>query len=70
MARGDAAGAARHAHGLRGSSASLGAEAMAARCHALEQAARERRVEALPALLEGLQAEFVRVRAALAATRG
>ncbi|MBX3467895.1 MAG: response regulator [Planctomycetes bacterium] len=69
VARGDVPGAIRHAHGLKGSCASLGATAMAQRCHALEATARADRRQDLPDLVRAVRAEFARVEAALASAR-
>ncbi|MCW8139479.1 MAG: response regulator [Planctomycetota bacterium] len=69
VARGDVPGAIRHAHGLKGSCASLGATTMAQRCHALETTARAGRRQDLPEQVRGVRAEFTRVEAALASAR-
>lgn len=53
------------AHTLKSSSASVGALALSALCAAAEAAVREGRLAALPALLDDLEAEAVRVDAAV-----
>lgn len=52
-------------HTLKSSSASVGALALSSLCGAAEQAVREGRLEALPPLLDRLEAEAVRVDAAV-----
>jgi HPt (histidine-containing phosphotransfer) domain-containing protein len=53
------------AHTLRSSSASVGALSFSYICRDIELQLRESRVEGLPALLDALQIESVRVQAAL-----
>lgn len=52
-------------HTLKSSSASIGALALSALCGAAEQAARDGRIEALPPLLDQLEAEAANVDAAV-----
>ena len=52
-------------HTLKSSSASVGALALSSICGAAEQAVRDGRLETLPALLDELEAEAVRVDAAV-----
>lgn len=53
------------AHTLKSSSASVGALSLSALCSAAEQAVREGKLQALPALLDDLEAEASRVDAAV-----
>lgn len=63
--RGDAAEIARRAHKLGGTSASLGASAVAGACRRIEQhAGRDGDLQALPALIDELEMRFARTRAA------
>ncbi len=65
LASGDPAALERAAHRLRGSSASLGAAALAERCAALEALGRERVLEHSPELLHQIEHEFERAARAL-----
>lgn len=67
--RRDAAAVARHAHGLKGSCGSIGANPMAAVCNALERAARDGRLDEAPGQLRALEEELARVRTELLAAR-
>jgi HPt (histidine-containing phosphotransfer) domain-containing protein len=64
-AQSDAASLRLVAHTLKSSSASVGALALSALCGATEQAVRDGRLDGLPALLDQLEAEAVRVDAAV-----
>ncbi|MBW3649899.1 MAG: Hpt domain-containing protein, partial [Actinobacteria bacterium] len=70
LASSDMSTAASAAHSLRGSSAGIGATAMAELCLRLERSASAGDVSAAAAPLPLLEAEFARVRAALAALAG
>jgi CheY-like chemotaxis protein len=63
--QGDAAGARRHAHQLRGAAANIGASSIAALAASIGSAARANRLVELPELLARLQVEAPRVSAAL-----
>jgi HPt (histidine-containing phosphotransfer) domain-containing protein len=65
---GDAPGAARAAHTLKSNALTFGAVELAGRCRALEAAAR--RDEADGELVAGIEEEWPRVRAAIAALAG
>jgi CheY-like chemotaxis protein len=62
---GDAASMAQVAHALKGSSANMGATRLVTICEELEDAGHSGALERAPALVERLEAEFGRVRAAL-----
>ncbi len=70
LARGDAGAVVREAHTLKGSCGNLGARPMAERASTLEALARAGKLVPVPALLDGLDAEFDRVRVALDAEFG
>ncbi len=57
----------RIAHSLKGSSGSMGAQRMSAICAELQDAGASRDLPSVPGLLERLEEEFGRVRAALEA---
>jgi HPt (histidine-containing phosphotransfer) domain-containing protein len=63
----DTAAIGRLAHTLRSSSASVGALVLSGHCKAVENLVRDGQLERLPAALQALQNESVRVRAAVAA---
>jgi HPt (histidine-containing phosphotransfer) domain-containing protein len=67
VAHGDAGRVEEVAHGLKGSSAQLGATRMASVCAALQEAAGAHDLSEVAAQVAELQSEFVRVRAALQA---
>jgi HPt (histidine-containing phosphotransfer) domain-containing protein len=67
VAQGDAGRVEEVAHGLKGSSAQLGATRMASVCAALQEAAGAHDLSEVAAQVAELQSEFVRVRAALQA---
>jgi HPt (histidine-containing phosphotransfer) domain-containing protein len=67
VAQGDAGRVEEVAHGLKGSSAQLGATHMAGLCAALQEAAGAQDLSAAAAQVAELQSEFGRVRAALQA---
>ena len=67
VAQGDAGRVEEVAHGLRGSSAQLGATRMASVCAALQGAAGAHDLSEAAVQVAELQSEFVRVRAALQA---
>ncbi len=67
LARGDAPALQRAAHTLKGSSASLGATALAALCQEIETRARADTLTGAADLLTQAEGEFARVRDALAA---
>jgi HPt (histidine-containing phosphotransfer) domain-containing protein len=67
VAQGDAGRVEEVAHGLRGSSAQLGATRMASVCAALQEAAGAHDLSEAAAQVADLTSEFVRVRAALQA---
>jgi HPt (histidine-containing phosphotransfer) domain-containing protein len=62
---GDAAGAQREAHGVKGAVANIGAAAMAAAALRLELAARDGAAGALPSALDELDREWAALAAAL-----
>ena len=62
---GDAQGAERAAHTLKGASANVGAAALAAVCAAMEARARQGQPQVAAQLTEQFEAEFVRARTAL-----
>ena len=64
---GDAHGAERAAHTLKGASANVGATAFAAVCAAMEARAREGQPQGAAQLTEQFESEFVRARSALQA---
>jgi PAS domain S-box-containing protein len=66
MEAGDAAGASRQAHTIKGASANVGAEAMRSVAYAAEHAAREGKLDALPDLLQSIRSEFSRFQALIA----
>jgi HPt (histidine-containing phosphotransfer) domain-containing protein len=67
VAQGDAGRVEAVAHGLKGSSAQLGATRMARWCAALQEAAGAQDLSVAAAQVAALHSEFVRVRAALQA---
>ena len=67
VAQGDAGRVEDLAHGLKGSSAQLGATRMSRLCAALQEAGRRPDLRQVAAQVAELQREFVRVRAALEA---
>lgn len=69
LMRSDARAFAHAAHSLKGSCATIGAKRMAALCAALEQRAHQDHLEAMEASLDGLAAEFQRVRQVLEGKR-
>ena len=64
-AAGDASTLQRAAHTLKGASANVGAATMADLCRRLEGQARDARLAGAAPLIEGIEAELGRVRAAL-----
>lgn len=66
MAAGDPEALVRTAHSLKGSAATLGADGMAELCRQMEVSGRAGEVPRAEGLLESLEAEFERVKRALA----
>jgi HPt (histidine-containing phosphotransfer) domain-containing protein len=66
---GDATGARRAAHTLKGNSRTFGATLLASRCQEVEAAARVGDLDAVLARVDELDQEWVRVRAELVAVR-
>lgn len=64
LAERDALSLRREAHGLKGSSATLGAGPSARLCEAVEQMAQDSSPKAIAMVLNGLEQEFARVREA------
>jgi PAS domain S-box-containing protein len=69
VSAGDARGAERLAHSMKGSCANLGVVAMARACQAIELRASEGSLEGVAELLEGLRREFARAVPVLSAER-
>jgi HPt (histidine-containing phosphotransfer) domain-containing protein len=69
VSAGDARGAERLAHSMKGSCANLGVMATARACHAIELRASEGSLEGVAELLEGLRREFARAVPVLSAER-
>ena len=67
LGAGDAQGAERAAHTLKGASANVGATALAAVCAAMEARARQGQPQGAAQLTEQFESEFVRARSALQA---